>query len=179
MRPCRRAFDRGRHCMITMTRSLARQLRAVFRRGLNLSSRGIMPAVRFCAGPDGLHVSCRHQQAAMEFRADGDHPTDELTVPFDVLADCEARRNDPVTLERQEKSHVIARWHDAGIPQLVEYDVPQEEGQAAFPAMPETYCMRYGRHRWQWRQRGLPGLVAHTQARIRPIARSTCVSGEQ
>ena len=42
--------------MITITRSLARQLRSVFRRALHITPRGFAYSIVLDAGPDGLAV---------------------------------------------------------------------------------------------------------------------------
>ena len=107
--------------MITITRRTARQVRAVFRRALG-ATRGAGPAVSFCVGPGGLSVRVRQGGAAVEYHEPGDHPPQELTTPFEFLADCEAGKDDPVQLQRDGDTGVVATWNDGGIPQIVRYD---------------------------------------------------------
>ena len=87
--------------MITITRKLAQQLRAVFRRC------GIKPSVHsgqranFSAGPDGLHVRAAVFGVAVDYHIPGELPAEELSLPLDCLDACEGRRDEPVTLELQ------------------------------------------------------------------------------
>ena len=57
----------------------------------------------------------------VEYHAPGDDPPEEISVPWEFLADCEARRQDPVQLEAVGDGCVVARWREGGIPQMVRY----------------------------------------------------------
>jgi len=105
--------------LITITRSLARQVRAIFKRTLNAPARRPAPIVCFQAGPEGLHIRATWSDAAAEYHIEGDLPPEEITVPLDVLAQCEGRRQDEVTLERND-NQIAIRWTDDGVPQLVQ-----------------------------------------------------------
>jgi len=107
--------------LITITRTLARQLRAVIRRALNVSVRGASTTVCFRAGPEGLRIRAAGSEAAVEYHAEGDLPPEEITIPLDILAQCEGRRDDEVTFERGDRQ-VTVRWTDDGVPQLVQCD---------------------------------------------------------
>ena len=66
--------------MITLTRSRARQIRTVFSRCLNLSSRGPLPTVTLCAGGGGLFLRAKSHDAAIEFHQSGEFPEEQLSV---------------------------------------------------------------------------------------------------
>lgn len=124
--------------LITLTRAQARQIRSVFRLALPVTSRFRPPAVTFQAGPEGLRVWAKAVEAAVEYRIAGGFPPERLLVPFELLADCEGRKAVPVTIEAVDKTRVTAQWHDGGIPQIVQYDVPAVDDKHELPALPES-----------------------------------------
>ena len=67
--------------MITLTRHLARQVRAVFRHALGTSPRGPFPAVLFRADQHGLTIRSKSGMAAIERSVPGEYPADEILVP--------------------------------------------------------------------------------------------------
>jgi len=77
--------------VITLTRHLARQVRAVFRHALGTSPRGPFPAVSLRADQQGLTIRSKSGMAAIERSVPGDCPADEILVPGELLADCEGR----------------------------------------------------------------------------------------
>src|SRR5258708_7010047 len=103
--------------MIEFSRSLARTFRAVGRR---LVPKGATPAVAFMAGIGGLFVRLHHIGTLAEYHVEGDRPPEELAIPFSAFAAFEGR-DGVVTLESTDTG-VQARWTDAGVPQLVDYD---------------------------------------------------------
>jgi len=123
--------------LITITRRLAGQLRVVFRQALNRWSRGPVPAISFATGPDGMRARATSGDAAVEYHAAGDHPVEQIAVPFPMLGDCEARKDDLVQLEVQKDGRVLAQWHDGSVPQMVQYDAAEPVDGAAFPRLPE------------------------------------------
>ena len=77
--------------MITLTRHLARQVRAVFRHALGTSPRGPFPAVSLRADQHGLTIRSKSGMAAIERSVPGEYPADEILVPGELLVDCEGR----------------------------------------------------------------------------------------
>src|SRR5947209_4345374 len=126
--------------MITLTRSLARQLRAVFRRAGIKTRGGVSPPMLLSAGGDGLRIQVIAPDAAIEHHVCDDRPEKaEITVPVSLLDDCQGKADDPVTIEQRSKKKVLATWRDKGIPQTVEYDV--EPWRLSFPALPESLAI--------------------------------------
>ncbi|MCY2988244.1 MAG: hypothetical protein NTY19_10340 [Planctomycetota bacterium] len=124
--------------MITLTRHLARQVRAVFRHALGTSPRGRCPAVLFRADQQGLTIRSKSGMAAIERSVPGDCPADEILVPGELLADCEGRSDQVVSIERQADGDLIATWHDASVPVVMRYTPPDAAELADFPAPPES-----------------------------------------
>ncbi len=122
--------------MITITRSLARQVRAVFRRaGIKpLGSCG--PQAQAQTGPDGLRIRAMTPDTAVEYHQPGALEPEELSVPLEFFDDCQAKQDEPVTLEANGKKRVTGSWRDRGIPQLIEYD--SEPSKKPFPEAATT-----------------------------------------
>jgi len=77
--------------LIEITRRLALELRAVFSRALKMPSKGFPHAITLQAGRDGLRVWARSGFVAMEYHATGRrHPPEEIVLPWEFPADCEA-----------------------------------------------------------------------------------------
>ena len=123
--------------LITVTRRLAMQSRKIIRQALNITSRGLPPPVTFQTGPDGFRIRARTHEAAVEYHVPGDHPIEQIPVPLEFLADVEARKDEPVTLETDGGGHVTARWRDGSVPQMVRYDPVDPVDPAEFPRVPE------------------------------------------
>ena len=64
--------------MITLTRPLARQVRAVSRHALGVSPRGPFPAVLFRADQHGLTIRSKSSMAAIERFVPGEYPADDM-----------------------------------------------------------------------------------------------------
>jgi len=122
--------------LITITRSLAREIRPVFRRALLGSSRGPGPAVVLEAGPNGLIIQAKTSQTAIVHHVPGEFPSERFLVPFQFLTDCEGRGKEPVILERHKDGKVTAQWTDGSVPQLLEYDHVDGK-KSRFPPMPK------------------------------------------
>jgi len=121
--------------VITITRSLARQLRTVFLRALRLSSRDAGPNLFLTAGPGGLRVQAQNTFAAVEHHMQGEFSAEQISLPFAFLADCAGTKAEPVTLEQESSTKIIVQWTDRKIPQLVKYDVTSGD-IPDFPAVP-------------------------------------------
>jgi hypothetical protein len=93
--------------------------------------------VCFHAGMDGLRVRLHHTDVAAEHHQPGCLPQEVVVVPLDALADFEGRK-DAVTLEGTGPSSVLARWEDAGVPQVKEYDADDPAQLAQFPDPPKV-----------------------------------------
>ena len=122
--------------MITITRRLAAHLRPVLRRA-QTNRRGPSPAVGFIGGKEGLIVKADCGDAIVEYRMPGTLHEETLWLPFNILSDCEGRRDDPVELATGDDGRITARWQDRGSPQLVSYDAQPAPSKA--PVLPTVF----------------------------------------
>ena len=125
--------------MITITRNLARQLRAVFRRGGIKAVGGHGPRMYFLAGPDGLRIRAAGLDATVEYHQPGELAHEEFSIPMEFVELCQSRRDDPITLEVRPKSKVLASWMDASVPQMHEFDGKAPAGVKSFPEAPPEF----------------------------------------
>ena len=106
--------------MIEIPRALARQFRAVLRQSLPAGApRGPDPVVVIRAGPDGLTLEARQEEAAVRFHADGPAAPAALALPLKALAGFEGRTGTPVTLEQAAPGKGRACWDDGGVPPVL------------------------------------------------------------
>jgi len=124
--------------LIEITRSLARQLKPIFRRAITESGRGQIHApVLLHAGPEGLRIRIAAGEVAAEYHDPAPRESDAAYVPFEFLKDCEAHSEDPVQIEMSSGDRAVVAWHEGHVPQAKHYDVtPQEH---IFPARSEAF----------------------------------------
>jgi len=120
--------------MITISRSLIRELKTVFSRGLGITSRQTGPPVEFLVDQRGLRIRTRNQQVALEYCLPIEGlKSQQLVTPFGLLRCCHSVKSDPVQLQVENKK-ILAEWQEAGIPQSIEYPVVECE---EFPDLPD------------------------------------------
>ena len=124
--------------MITLTRHLARQVRAVFRHALGTSPRGPFPAVSLRADQQGLTIRSKSGMAAIEHSVPGEYPSDEVLIPGELLVDCEGRSDQVVSIERQADGDLIATWQDTSVPVVMRYSPPDAAEPGDFPTPPDS-----------------------------------------
>lgn len=128
--------------MITISRSLMRELKTVFSRGLGVTSRQTGPPVEFLVDQHGLRIRTRNQQIALEYCLSLEGLESQHVVsPFGLLRCCHGVKSDPVQL-RVKNDKIRAEWQDAGIPQSIEYPVAECE---EFPELPERLACNESR----------------------------------
>jgi hypothetical protein len=102
--------------MIQIARSLARTLRATFRKVGDVRSRAKPAFVCFRADDSGLRIQAQAGAIGAEHRIVGSHAPESFVLPFAALADFEGAANKPVSFT-VEANGVRAEWCDGGIPQ--------------------------------------------------------------
>jgi len=117
--------------LITLSRSQLKRLRRVFSRALG-SSRAAQVPVQFCAAAGQLLLAVQDRETAVSYSLPMDVPARSFAVPLELLKRCEGTKDEPVTLELVE-GQVVARWTDAGIPQVAQFDLLEP---ADLPPMP-------------------------------------------
>ncbi len=116
--------------MIQFPRSSFRQLRTVQRRCFSRP----LPHIQFLAGPDGLVVRSQQEGIAVAYQTNPTQGNSQLLLPAQALEDLEGRGQELVALEPGRNGKVTARWTDAGVPRVVEY----ESAADALPEFPKA-----------------------------------------
>lgn len=125
--------------MIQITRSQAREFRAVVRKaGIGKPITGLGPSVCIASSNDGVRLRSNSHAAAVEYVANGQYADDEFAIPLEALADCEGRSDDPVVFDRQGNEQVVLRWTDKRLPRVAVYSVEPVKPIPTFPVRPET-----------------------------------------
>lgn len=127
--------------MITITRSLARQLRAVFRRAaIGRAYGGYGPRALLLADGNTLRVRGMCHHVAVEYQATHEGSPVEALLPFDVLDACEGSRPDSVQLDFAVANKVTASWTDKRVPVLLDFSTSTPDYTLLpFPSLPETF----------------------------------------
>jgi len=107
--------------LITLSRSQLKRLRRVFSRALG-SSRAAQVPVQFCAAAGQLLIAVQDHEVAATYCLPMDAPERSFAVPLELFKRCEGTKEEPVTLGLAD-GQAIARWIDAGIPQVAQFDV--------------------------------------------------------
>jgi hypothetical protein len=130
---------KGRSAVIEISRSLARHLWTVLRRCVRKPYGPQPPAVEFLAGAEGLRVWAAHDEVAAEYRQSEPRQADTLRLPLEALGAFAGRGENVVVLEPTGRDKVLARWSDAGVPQMVEYESPDVSTRPTFPPLPDGF----------------------------------------
>ncbi len=104
--------------MIELSRQQIHRIRSTFRQALGRSSSRRTIPITFEGTPQELRIRAMSDRVAIEHRVPGTFPTVAFAVPFEALAACEGRREDPVRFELAD-GQVALHWTDANIPQAV------------------------------------------------------------
>jgi hypothetical protein len=124
--------------LIQLTRSLARQLRAVLRNSvLAGANRGTPLTIACCTGQQGLTIRAQGAEVGVEYHQPGELPPDSIRLSGEALDDFNGTKSTPVILENAAKNTVQARWDDAGVPQLKDYGAKDDHPLPEFPAAVE------------------------------------------
>ena len=135
--------------MITITRRVARDLRAVLRpRCLGYGSFVRLPPLALRAEADGgLRVRLALRHLALECLVPGPpRPRETLLLPLRALAAIAGRDDSPVALYAVGPRSTMARWldippareYDFAFPRTASYEVPRARSLAPFPRRPEA-----------------------------------------
>ncbi|MCY2991672.1 MAG: hypothetical protein NTY19_27930, partial [Planctomycetota bacterium] len=128
--------------MITITRSLARQLRAVFRRaGIGKAYGGYGRRALFLADQDTLRIRAMSGCAAVEYQAAHQGGPVQVLLPLDLLAACEGGKPDPVQLDFSVPDKVTASWTDKRVPVVRDFDASTpDDTLPPFPSLPSSFA---------------------------------------
>ena len=125
--------------MITISRLLAKQIRSVFRRALQLSATQTDQVVWLLADNSGLRIRAQNKQAIIEYHLPGLVTPDAVPITMEALAACEGTKADQfVGIDRPSEGLTVLRWDDRGIPQSFQFDAKKLQAEAS-PIQPETW----------------------------------------
>ncbi len=127
--------------MITITRSLARLLRAVLRKaGLGRVESQADAFVHVATDNSGQRLRVAGPEVGIEYRQHGEFPTTNFVLPIEILATIEGRTQEPVTLEPSEPGRVAIIFSERGVPQLLDRSIDRKIKQPDWPELPTTYA---------------------------------------
>jgi len=107
--------------LITLSRSHLKRLRRVFSRCLGASRAAQVP-VQFCAAAGQLSIAVQDHEVAATYCLPMEAPERSFAVPLELFKRCEGTKDEPVTLELAD-GQAIARWTDASIPQVAQFEL--------------------------------------------------------
>ena len=98
--------------------------------------RGTGPQIGFIAGKEGLTAKSMLGDVAVEYREQGERPTEAIWLPFEFLADVAGKNDEPVDLEATS-NQVSVQWCTSNVPQIVKYE--NKEPPEKFPLLPKEF----------------------------------------
>jgi hypothetical protein len=121
--------------MIMLSRAVARSFRNIMRRSVMAASpRGLAPPVLVVAGDDGLTLRAAQGEVGLTLRlSGGDVGLGQIAIPGELLSRFEGAGNELVTLEVLDSNKGQARWEEAGVPQVADFEVVDAERIPALP----------------------------------------------
>jgi hypothetical protein len=128
--------------LLIITRALARQLRAVFRRaGIGRAYGGYGPRALFLTDQDTLRIRGLCHHAAVEYQAPYQGEPVQALLPLELLDSCEGKRPDPVQLDFRVADRATASWTDKKVPVVLEFAATApDDKQPPFPPPPSTFA---------------------------------------
>ncbi|NLF73224.1 MAG: hypothetical protein GX575_29660 [Candidatus Anammoximicrobium sp.] len=128
--------------MTIISRLLARQLRAVFRRaGIGKACGGYGPRALFLADGNTLRVRGMCHHAAVEYQLEQRTEPVQALAPLELLDASEGGRADPVQLDFTTTDKVTASWVDKQVPVVLEFATSApDDTLPACPSLPETFA---------------------------------------
>lgn len=121
--------------MLSITRSVARSVRAIFKKAVDGETRIKPTTLVIRADSTGMRIQTRAGRVAIEHVIDGSFPATTFCLPITALADFEGSMATPVNLTAEPNGGVRAEWIDADVPQRRTYSSkPPEEAWLETPA---------------------------------------------
>ncbi|MDB5336613.1 MAG: hypothetical protein JWN70_2232 [Planctomycetaceae bacterium] len=118
--------------MINLSRKQIHMIRATIRQSLGVTSIRRAPSVTFQTTSDALTIRAADDEIAIEYRLPGNHQSECFAVPYEALAVCEGRQEEPVQFEKTGDL-VTLRWSDVGVPQSAPFAASEPVSMPATP----------------------------------------------
>ena len=126
--------------MLTFSRQLAKQIRSVFRRALQISTSQTDQVVWLVADDTGLRICAQSWRAIIEYHLPCKPTPCSIPVTMEALSACEGTKPDElVRVEKLGDETVALRWDDHSIPQSFQLDARKLQSDTP-PAVPETWA---------------------------------------
>lgn len=123
--------------MLNISRQLAKQLRSVFRRALQITVSHADHIVWLQSDATGLRIRAQNHHAIVEFHQPAPAAmTEAVPITMEALAACEgAKSEETITIDRRPDETVVLRWEDRSVPQTFQVDAKKVrvDPPAAFP----------------------------------------------
>ena len=124
---------------MNFSRQLAKQIRSVFRRALQISGSQTDQVVWLVADDSGLRIRAQSHRGIAEYHLPGAATPGSIPVTMEALAACEGTKADEsVSVERRADGVVALNWNDRGVPQHFQFDATKLHAEPP-PALPETW----------------------------------------
>jgi hypothetical protein len=107
--------------MLSITRSLARELRATFKKAVDVEFRNKPTSLAIRTDGAGMRIQARTDRLGVERFVAGAYPAAECLLPFGALADFEGSKPTPVEFSVESNGGVRAEWADMKVPQRRTY----------------------------------------------------------
>ena len=126
--------------MLTFSRQLAKQIRSVFRRALQISASQTDQVVWLVADDTGLRICAQSWRAIVEYHLPCTTTPCSIPVTMEALAACEGTKSDElVRFEKLGDETVVLRWDDHSIPQSFQLAAQKLQCDTP-PTVPETWA---------------------------------------
>lgn len=126
--------------MLTFSRQLAKQIRSVFRRALQISASQTDQMVWLVADDTGLRICAQSWRAIVEYHLPCTTTPCSIPVTMEALAACEGTKSDElIRFEKLGDETVALRWDDHSIPQSFQLAAQKIQSDTP-PAVPETWA---------------------------------------
>lgn len=108
---------------MNFSRQLAKQIRSVFRRALQISASQTDQVVWLVADDTGLHLRAQNHHGIAEYHLPGAATPGSIPVTMEALAACEGTKaEESISVERRADGMVALNWGDRGVPQHFQFD---------------------------------------------------------
>jgi hypothetical protein len=126
--------------LIEIPRSVLRQFRLALKRSFPPRCRPEQKLwVVVKVGKDKLTIHAQHTDAGISLQLPAHHAPEVLALPAAALDEAQGREGS-VTLERQGDK-IVARWDEAGIPRVLEFDTTDPANLPSFPQPPTSFVV--------------------------------------
>ncbi|HQX54108.1 MAG TPA: hypothetical protein PLR25_29615, partial [Planctomycetaceae bacterium] len=119
--------------MIELSRRNIRAIRTTIRQSLGIASARRAPVITLRATAKQLQIQAATETIAIECRLPGSSTPECFAVPYEAMAMCEGKQDDPVSFTRQDDT-VIVQWTDKGIPQTRSFPATESVEMPTNPA---------------------------------------------